>query len=382
MNAITEKPVAIAPEIETPVAPAAPPPRNWRKLALRGTAAVLVLGAALIGGSWWYGEGRWIETTDNAYVQGDIAVLSAKIDGDITAILVSDNQRVKAGDPLVAVDPRDWQARRDQAAAALAEAKAALISAQGQVVQAGAAIGQYDAQRDQAQAELARSTADAQRSGSLVSAGWTSRQSNDQAVAALRKAEAGLANAVAQRSWSEQALIVAQTQTATAEARIASAQAQLVLAENNLSYTTIRAPFDGIVGNRAAQVGQRVAPGQQLIAIAPPPERLFVTANFKETQLRHMRPGDRVVLVADIDSSATVTGRVDSFAPATGALFSLLPPENATGNFTKIVQRVPVRIALDAPAPWLRAGLSVTAEVDTRGPAATRIGLLGWIGLR
>ncbi len=380
MNAITNTLVGEQPDFDLPAT--ARPGRNWRKLLLRGTAGLAFLAIAAVAGSWWYAEGRWIESTDNAYVQGDIAVLSAKIDGDVAKILVSDNQRVKAGDPLIAIDPRDWQARRDQAAASLAEAKAALLSAQGTVVQAQAAIGQSDAQREQAQAELARASADAARSGSLVGAGWTSRQANDQMVAAQRKAEAGLANAVAQRNWSDQALAVAQTQVAAAAARIASAEAQLTLAENNLAYTTIRAPFDGIVGNRAAQLGQRVAPGQQLIAIAPPPDRLYVNANFKETQLRHMKPGDPVTLTADIDSAARVTGHVDSLAPATGALFSLLPPENATGNFTKIVQRVPVRIVLDQPAPWLRAGLSVTAEVDTRGAGAERRGLLGWFGLR
>ena len=143
----------------------------------------------------------------------------------------------------------------------------------------------------------------------------------------------------------------------------------------------IRAPFDGIVGNRAAELGQHVMPGAQLIAVAPLPDKLYVVANFKETQLRRMRAGMKVRLIPDIDSGAAVTGRVDSLAPATGALFSLLPPENATGNFTKVVQRVPVKIVLDpadaAHAGWLRAGLSVTADVDTRGPDAQRLGLFG-----
>jgi membrane fusion protein (multidrug efflux system) len=168
---------------------------------------------------------------------------------------------------------------------------------------------------------------------------------------------------------------------AQAEARRVTAEAAVRLAANALSYTVIRAPFDGVVGNRAAQLGQHVVPGQQLIALAPPPERLFVIANFKETQLRHMRAGQPVRLVPDIDTGAGVVGRVDSLAPATGALYSLLPPENATGNFTKVVQRVPVKIVLApdeaARAGWLRAGLSVTAEVDTRAPPSARGGVLG-----
>jgi membrane fusion protein (multidrug efflux system) len=148
-----------------------------------------------------------------------------------------------------------------------------------------------------------------------------------------------------------------------------------------MAYTVIRAPFDGIVGNRAAEIGQHVTPTTQLIAVAPLPGRLYVVANFKETQLRRMQPGMKVRLIPDIDSDAVVNGRVDSLAPATGALFSLLPPENATGNFTKVVQRVPVKLVLDPSdamtAGWLRAGLSVTAEVDTRGPDAERLGLFG-----
>ncbi len=149
------------------------------------------------------------------------------------------------------------------------------------------------------------------------------------------------------------------------------------------TYTVIRAPFDGIVGNRAAQLGQHVNPALQLVSVTPLRQQLYVVANFKETQLRRMQPGQKVVLTPDIDPGAAIEAHVDSLAPATGALYSLLPPENATGNFTKVVQRVPVKIVIDpavaAKAPWLRAGLSVTAEVDTRGPAAVRHGLLGSI---
>ena len=367
-----------------PIAPpdvrlAAPPKRRGRVIRLGVLVTLLAIGGFV--GRWWLAEGRYIESTDNAYVQGDIATLAARIDGDVTAVLVADNQAVKSGDPLIALDPRDWQARRDQAAASVGEANASLALARSQIEQARVALGQTDAQIDLAQAEVTRANADAGRSGVLVGAGWTSRQANDQAVAASRKAEAGLALAVAQRAVGLQALAVAQTQEAVSAARVASAEAQLRLAESNLANTTVRAPFDGIVGNRAAQVGTHVLPGQQLIAIAPPSRLLFVVANFKETQLRRMHPGDPVTITPDIDPDGAVSGRVASFSPATGALFSLLPPENATGNFTKVVQRVPVRVVLDLPqgrAPeWLRAGLSVTAEVDTRGPDAVRHGLFG-----
>jgi len=374
MNAVADKP---APQVAA--ASASPAPRRWH--LVRAFALVGVLLAAALLGNWWFVEGRWLESTDNAYVQGDIAVLSARIEGDVVAIPVADNQRVRAGEALIMLDPADWTVRLDQARASVAEATAAVATARRQVEQSRAAIAQAEAQIDQANAELTRATAEAGRSGALVGAGWTSRQANEQAVADQRKAQALRDVAQAQRASAGQALSVAAAQVTQAEARVLTAEAAARLAANNLSYTTIRAPFDGIAGNRATQLGQHVQPGQQLIALAPPPERLFVVANFKETQLRRMRPGQRVWLTPDIDTAAVVEGRVDSVAPATGALFSLLPPENATGNFTKVVQRVPVKLVIDPAAAeaakWLRAGLSVTAEVDTRAAGGARLGVFG-----
>ena len=379
MNAIAEKPLPAPLESQTWATPARARRslrRLWRPLA--GLAVAIGIG---VTASWWFTEGRYIESTDNAYVQGDIAVLGPRIEGDVAAIKVADNQRVHAGDPLIELDPADWQARLDQATAAAAEATAAIETAQRQVGQQQATIDAAQAAIAVAQAEQTRASADAGRSRALVAGGWASRQSDDQATAAARKGDAAVISAQAQKVAAEQQLAVFQAQVAQAKARQQSAAAAMQLARNNLAYTVIRAPFDGIVGNRAAELGQHVQPGAQLIAVAPAPEKLFVTANFKETQLRAMRAGMKVRLIPDIDSSAAIDGRVDSLAPATGALFSLLPPENATGNFTKVVQRVPVKITLDpaqaAQAGWLRAGLSVTAEVDTRGPDAQRLGLFG-----
>jgi membrane fusion protein, multidrug efflux system len=379
MNAISEKPLALPAESQTPEA-SPRPSRRLRKL-WRPAVGLLAAVAIAVTASWWFTEGRYIETTDNAYIQGDIAVLGPRIEGDVAAIKVADNQRVRAGDPLIQLDPTDWQSRLAQARASAAEATAAIETAQRQVAQQRAAIDVAQAAIAQAQAEQTRATADAKRSGTLVSGGWASRQSNDQAIADASKANAAVVSAQAQKASAEQQLAVFQAQVAQAKARQQNATAAVQLAENNLAYTVIRAPFDGIVGNRAAEPGQHVQPGSQLIAVAPLPDKLFVLANFKETQLRGMQPGMKVRLIPDIDSGAAVDGQVDSLAPATGALFSLLPPENATGNFTKVVQRVPVKITLDpaqaAHASWLRAGLSVTAEVDTRGPDAHRLGLFG-----
>ena len=380
MNAVSD---TIAASVETiSTAPVAPPAPNTKR-GVRIAILLLVLMVVAFVAHWWWVEGRWIESTDNAYVQGDIVTLSTRIDGDVIAIHVKDNQRVAAGAPLLTLDPADWQARLDQARGALGEAEAAIATARRQVEQARGAIGQADAAIEQAQAEQVRATADAARSASLVGSGWTSRQANETAIATARKADAAMGFARAQHDIADQTLTVAQAVAAQAESRLIAARAAATLAGNALSYTVLRAPFDGIVGNRAAQLGQHVAPGQQLLALAPPPEKLFIVANFKETQLRLIRPGLKVRVTPDIDSGAAIEGRVDSIAPATGALFSILPPENATGNFTKVVQRVPVKIILDpaqaAKAGWLRAGLSVVADIDTRGPDATRLGLIGSI---
>ena len=378
MNAITEQPQPAPADTQTRATDRRSRllRRLWRPLA--GLAAVIGIG---VTASWWFTEGRYIESTDNAYVQGDIAVLSPRIEGDVAAIKVADNQRVRVGDPLIVLDPTDWRSRLAQATAAAAEAAAVVETAQRQVGQQQATIEAAQAAIVQAQAEQARATADATRSGSLVVGGWASRQANDQAIADSRKANAAVAAAQAQKAAAEQQLDVLRAQVVQARARQQNAAAAAQLAENNLAYTVIRAPFDGIAGNRAAELGQHVTPASQLIAVAPLREQLYVVANFKETQLRRMQPGMKDRLIPDIDPGAAVDGRVDSLAPATGALFSLLPPENATGNFTKVVQRVPVKLVVDPAqathAQWLRAGLSVTAEVDTRGPDAQRLGLFG-----
>lgn len=381
MNAVTDKPTPAAASSAAMSSVARQPPRRSVKQVARivvGAGALLAAGVTV---NWWLQEGRWIESTDNAYVQGDIAVLGPRIEGDVTGIPVADNQMVHAGDPLILLDPADWQLRLQQARDGAAEAAAAVETARRQVEQAGAAIAQADAMIAQADAEWTRANADAGRTGVLANAGWASRQTNEQKIADQRKAMAAVSSARAQRDNAAQALQVAKAAVAQAQAHRQTQESAVQLAERNLGYTVIRAPFDGVVSNRAAQLGQHVNPALQLITVAPLRNQLYVVANFKETQLRALQPGLKVLLTPDIDGNAAIEGKVDSLAPATGALFSLLPPENATGNFTKVVQRVPVKIAIPAAvaeqATWLRAGLSVTAEVDTRGPQAVRHGLFG-----
>jgi membrane fusion protein (multidrug efflux system) len=344
---------------------------------LRPLLLLAVLVGAGLGGNWWLRVGRYTTSTDNAYVQGDIVLLGARIEGDVAAILVTDNQSVEEGQPLIQLEDRDWRARRDSAAAALAQAEAGIATTRAQIEQQRAQITATEAQIGQAEAERVRATADAGRYGSLAQSGFGSRENADRTLADRRKAEATLASAQASAAAARAAVPVLEGQLATAEGRRAEAAAQLALAESNLAYTVIRAPFAGLVGNRSAQLGAHVRPGQNLIAVAPPPERQWVTANFKETQLPGMRAGQPVTL--SVDAGHELHGRIESLAPATGALFSLLPPENATGNFTKIVQRVPVRIALDPgqDASMLRPGLSVEASVDLRADPSAPRSLLG-----
>ena len=382
MNAVAEKPAPLSADAQSQAVRA--PTRGTVRIGRGALKLVLLAGVALgamVVGNWWFTEAAYIQSTDNAYVQGDIAVLGPRIEADVLRIDVVDNQVVKAGQPLITFDPRDRQAQLDQALGAAGEAVAAIDVAQRQVEQQRTVIAQNDAAIAAAQAEVTRATADAVRSGALTGAGWTSRQSNDQAVADRLKAQAQLASATAARESAVQLISVAQAQLAQAKARKVSADAQVQIARNNLSYTVLTAPFDGVASNRAVQPGSHVMPGQQIISVAPLASHLYVVANFKETQLAQMRPGQKVLLTPDINTHQPINARLDSVAPATGALFSLLPPENATGNFTKVVQRVPVKIVIDpaeaAQAGWLRAGLSVTAEVDTRGTDSVRQGLLG-----
>jgi membrane fusion protein (multidrug efflux system) len=333
----------------------------------------------LLAAGWWWSTGRFLESTDNAAIAGDIAVLSARVEGEVAAILVEDNQPVQAGQALIRLDDRDWRSRVAEAEAGLAEARAAVVTLTEQIAQQRAQVDAAAAELDAARAERARAEGDFRRAGQLAGGGYASRQARDRAEADLRKAEAGVAAAQAGLEAQRRALPVLEANRDQARARRDHAEAALGMARHALADTVIRAPVDGIAANRAAQLGEQVRPGQPLIAIAPPPARQWVVANFKETQLARMRIGQPVRLTVDAIPDVALTGRLASLAPATGSQFSLLPPENATGNFTKVVQRVPVRIALDPEATaklvLLRPGLSVVAEVDTRDDPTRPSGL-------
>ncbi|MGR3906157.1 HlyD family secretion protein [Burkholderia sp. SR8] len=333
----------------------------WMRIAL-GAVVVAVAAAALD----WFFVLRFQESTDDAYVGGDVTVLAPKVNGFVDRILVTDNQRVKAGDVLVQLDARDYDAKLAQAGAEVDSARSAVTELEAKQQLQYAVIGQHAADRNASAAELTRASSDRARYRELVKSDAVSNQIVERADADYSKADASVARSDAALLAAKRQLDVLGAQLADARARVNTALAAQRVAALNVEYTTIRSPVDGYVGNRTGRVGMLANVGVPLLTVVPA-SGLWIDANFKEDQLRKMRAGDRVDVALDA-SSTRLHGRVDSLAPATGATFSVLPPENATGNFTKIVQRVPVRVHLD-PQPGLdhvlRPGLSAVVTVHT-----------------
>jgi membrane fusion protein (multidrug efflux system) len=336
-----------------------------RNLFVGGALLVLALGGA--GGWYWWNVLSFLQSTDDAYVQSDVTVISPKVEGYLKKVKVSDNQEVAEGAILFVIDDRDFKAKVAQAEAAVALEEASVASYDSRLKLQQAMIDQAAAVVQSAEADLLRMQQDYKRYSALMTSDFASRQRFEQAEADSRKAEAALVKSRAAFAAEQNQLGVQRAQQREEQARLQQARANLQLAQNDLDNTVIRAPISGVAGNRAGQVGQYVKPGTQLLSLVPLP-RVYVTANFKETQLTRMRPGQIAQVAVDAYPDVRLEGRVESFAPGSGAEFSLLPPDNATGNFTKIVQRVPVRIALPANGPLarlLRPGLSVTVTVDT-----------------
>ncbi|WP_250474109.1 HlyD family secretion protein [Caballeronia sp. GAFFF1] len=334
----------------------------WMLLALGLVAAVLV--AAL---TYWALVLRFVQTTDDAYVGGNVTVLAPKVNGFVTDVLVQDNQRVTAGQVLVRLDARDYDARLAQANAEVSSARAAVEELRAKDALQAALISQAQAEVRASSAELTRSGQDRVRYRELVKDDAVSNQLVERADADYSKAQASLDKSGASLVAAKRQLSVIDAQIADAQARVATAEAARRVAQLNVEYTTIRSPVDGYVGNRTARVGVLANVGTSLLTIVPA-TGLWVDANFKEDQLKKMRAGDDADVELDA-SNIPFTGHVESLAPATGATFSVLPAENATGNFTKIVQRVPVRIRLDVPKgaeSVLRPGLSATVKVHLR----------------
>jgi len=338
-----------------------------RHLALAGLALAITLGGVGYGRYWW-SVGRFIESTDDAYAGGNVTAVSPHVAGFVAQILVADNQHVQAGQLLIRLDGRDFQAALDHAQAVAAKQQAALAGLEAKYVMQQAMISQAEADLNAKAARAAFAVADAVRYRELASTTFGTRQNAERASAVDQEARSATKSAQAGLAVARQRLTVLEAEIAEARAGVAQANADLETARLNLGYTEIRSPIDGYVGNRAAQVGAYVANGAYLLSVIPS-QGLWVDANFKEDQLAYMRPGQPATVVADVLPGRTFQAHVESLTPGTGAVFSVIPPENATGNFTKIVQRVPVRIAFDdgdARLGELRPGLSTTVSVDTQ----------------
>jgi membrane fusion protein (multidrug efflux system) len=329
---------------------------------------LLLLAAAGVGGWYWWTELRFLETTDNAYVEGDLSVISPRIAGYVAGIEAVENRPVRHGEVLLRLDDRDLRARVDEAAAALRSREAAIATAQSQLKVQATRIREAEATLASAAAQANWTQSDFERYSRLAERRNASEQTLGQARVDADRARAAVAAAEASLEAARDQIAVIDAARATAEAERAMAQAALELARIDLEHATLRAPIDGVIGNKRVQVGDYLKVGQQLMTIVPLDE-LYVEANFKETQLAGMRVGDEVRLEVDAYPETPLTGTIESLAPASGSTFSLLPPENATGNFTKVVQRVPVRIRLPLTNPLtglLRPGLSVVVTADRR----------------
>lgn len=333
------------------------------------TAALFVIIAA---GIWYYRHesfGKYQQSTDNAYISADSVVVSSKVAGYVDHVFVTENQSVKEGDSLAQLDVRDYRAQSNQVAAQIAATLAGADTVRAQQREQDAAIAQARAQLEAATVQAALAREQVSRYSPLAASGAEPREKLEQLQTQAREAQAQVASAragllAAQR---RQGTLGKQIQQADSQAN--AARAQLEAARLNLSATTLRASITGRVGDLTVRPGQYVQPGQRLMSVVPT-DRIYVTANFKETQLGLIRQGQPVTLEVDALPDLELEGRVESIAPGTGAEFSVLPPQNATGNFTKIVQRIPVRIAITA-TPEIRRllvpGMSVEATVDTRG---------------
>jgi len=398
---VSQDQVQAAPAVFVPSP--APLPKAAQRLSLAPRKLVLplaVIAALGFGARYaydWWAEGRFLVSTDDAYVGADTAVIAAKVSGHIAEVAVADNAAVRAGDLLVRIDDGDYrlavEAAKDKIAtqdATIARIGRQIDAQDALVAQAAAQVAATDAQIASAKADQQRADLEFDRSQKLADANFGSQQRLEQATADRARAAAATAAAAAAKTSAEAALAGAKANLDVLKAQRVEAERgrdELVSAEEkaarDLSFTEIRAPFDGVVGNKAVEVGQYAQPGTRLLALVPL-KSAYIDANFKETQLGDIRPGEKVDLSIDSFDGRTLPGVVASIAPASGAEFSLLPPDNATGNFTKIVQRVAVRIVV-APETLaegtLRPGLSVVATVHTRDESEPKPTLLGLFGI-
>jgi membrane fusion protein, multidrug efflux system len=347
-----------------------PAASRWGRFAMPLFAIVVAIGfvaLATLRFDEWVGNAT-IQTTNDAYVRAELTRLSSRVSGEVLTVDVADFQRVKAGDLLVQIDPADYEAQVAQAQANVAAAQAALDNLANQIELQYATIAQAQAARLSAEAMEVEARQEQERQQSLSQTESGTRQRLEQAVAAYAKAQADVRASRAVIAAQQHQLEVLQGTRKQRAADVDAAKATLASAKLKLGYTKIAAPFDGIVGERQVQPGDYVNVGTNLLNVVPLP-KVYVVANYKETQLAHVTPGQLVEITVDSFPREKLRGKVERIAPATGAQVALLPPDNATGNFTKVVQRIPVRIQIDEGQPMLARlvpGMSVVTHIDTK----------------
>jgi membrane fusion protein (multidrug efflux system) len=346
---------------------------NYRKAFMAGLAVALLAAAVWYGWDYWT-VGRYLVSTDDAYVKADTTTIAPKVSGYLREVAVGDNEHVKAGQVLARIDERDFEIALDQAKADVAAARAAIASKQAQLGIQRTVIDSAKATVAVDQAAATFAGQENKRYTDLAATGYGSVQNAQQAQSHIAGAQAAIARDTANLAAALKQIDLLKAEIVQADAALARAEAVQRQAELNLGYTNIVAPIDGVIGNRSLRIGQYVQAGTQLMSVVPV-AGAYVVANFKETQLTDVREGQAVDIAVDMFPGQVVHGRVDSIAPASGQEFALLPPDNATGNFTKVVQRIPVKIALsrdDSSPVELRPGMSVIPTVETRSQARNR----------
>jgi len=347
--------------------------RSGIKRTLLAAAALgVIAGAAYYGHGYWT-IGRFQVSTDDAYVKADSTTVAPKISGYLADVLVSDNETVKAGQPLARIDDRDFKTALDQAKADVAAAEATVNAKQASLDIQQSTIAAARATLDVDKANETFAEQNSKRYANLASSGYAPVQTAQQAASAIAAAQATIVRDTATLEAATKQVDLLKAELAQAKASLTRDQAIQRQAELNLSYTTISAPVSGTIGNRTLRVGQYVQAGTQLMAVVPTTDA-YIVANYKETQLTDVHAGQPVDIEVDMFPGRTYHGHVDSLSPASGQEFALLPPDNATGNFTKVVQRIPVKIILDGNASEkgdLRPGMSVQPSIDTKADAGS-----------
>lgn len=369
----------------TPESPTAPEPSRWapaRRVLIAAVAANACLIAVAFAYAHWH-QSVDFESTDNAYVKGNLTFVSPKVNGYVVAIETENNRHVGPGDTLVRIDPSDYRVAVHSAQAAVAQQKAAQIQLDQQQRLQQAQIKVTGAGVDAAQASFNQLASEYKRAQTLVEKGAVSRQGFDQTEAAYIRARADLAQNRSQVDYAQQQLEVLHAQHEVIDAQLKAAEANLQRAVNDLAWTDVKAPREGLVAARNVRLGEYVTAGTRLMAISPTRD-LWIEANLRETQLARMRSGDRVQIQVDALPGQKFCGSVESISGASGSEFAVIPPDNATGNFTKIVRRFPVRILFDPDQPGLeRLGVGMSAEpriaLNSSEDGQARSGVLSWL---